>query len=509
MKKSASEFWVYAIAIAVLAATLPFYYLAWSTPSFGIVHDDAIHLVTAKALATGKGYRIISLPKELPQTKYPVLFPLLLSVVWRLDPDFPANLAFLKIVPLLCTVAWAISLFCLARRLSIPRPHALCIASLLLAVPWVLSMSGLLRSEPLFAALSTWALIYILDAEREGRLRSAVYAAVLAALAYHTRTAAMALMAGSLCGLLLAKRFRLALTFAALCFALCTPWILWQRTQQQPIFPHAEAFYSAATYHYENVITYFPLSQKIVIVSKNLLNIIEAPAFLLGCGSAVLGLPLAFSIWLVALRGLTRIRRSVAVVFITSILIPLLYAGQPFRYFVPILGLLFLLVYFGLPGNRFRIAAYALLTLQVFAGLWLLRRDSQRPQIMAPEAAGFHSTWPDVMAMEDWLRANSSPEDVVISAMDPLTYLYTGRKGIRGSVLRPLDIFGLPVDFDAHKEYVRVLNLAHVKYVVQMDPDYYDRFLTPSTLGFFHAGNLQEVHRVGFFRIYRLVRPPS
>src|SRR5262249_55405488 len=139
--------------------------------------------------------------------------------------------------------------FCLARRLTIPRPHALCIASLLLAVPWVSSMSGLLRSEPLFGALSTWSLIYILDAESRGRLRSAVYAAVLAALAYHARTAAMALMAGGFCGLLLAKRFRLAMVFATVCAALCAPWILWQRTQQQPVFPHPEVFYSAATYH--------------------------------------------------------------------------------------------------------------------------------------------------------------------------------------------------------------------------------------------------------------------
>src|SRR5262249_49748420 len=65
---------IYALAAAIIVAVLPFYYLAWSTPSFGIVHDDGIYVVTAKALATGQGYKIISLPSALPQTKYPILF---------------------------------------------------------------------------------------------------------------------------------------------------------------------------------------------------------------------------------------------------------------------------------------------------------------------------------------------------------------------------------------------------------------------------------------------------
>jgi hypothetical protein len=164
MRNTRRDLWAYLLAATVIVVILPFYYLAWSTPSFGIVHDDGIYLVTAKALATGRGYRIISLPREFAQTKYPILFPLLLSFVWRLDPVFPQNLALLKLVPLLSTVAWAMGLFCLARRIAIPRPHALCLASLLLAFPWVVSFSGLLRSESLFAALSTWAVVFLVRA---------------------------------------------------------------------------------------------------------------------------------------------------------------------------------------------------------------------------------------------------------------------------------------------------------------------------------------------------------
>ena len=67
--------------------------------TFGMFHDDGVYLVTAKALATGQGYRIASLPGQPAQTKYPELFPWLLSLVWRAFPVFPQNLPWLRIVP--------------------------------------------------------------------------------------------------------------------------------------------------------------------------------------------------------------------------------------------------------------------------------------------------------------------------------------------------------------------------------------------------------------------------
>ena len=49
---------------------------------------------TARSLAEGHGYRIISLPGSPPQTKYPILFPHLLSLPW------------LRTIPLAATVIW-------------------------------------------------------------------------------------------------------------------------------------------------------------------------------------------------------------------------------------------------------------------------------------------------------------------------------------------------------------------------------------------------------------------
>jgi hypothetical protein len=61
-------------------------------PQLGVHHDDSIYWVGAKSLATGQGYRLLSYPGEPFQTKYPPLFPALLSIAWKMDPAFPQNL---------------------------------------------------------------------------------------------------------------------------------------------------------------------------------------------------------------------------------------------------------------------------------------------------------------------------------------------------------------------------------------------------------------------------------
>src|SRR5512140_3524759 len=83
-------------AAVVLLALVPAIRLAWLSrdgPHLGFYHDDGVYWVTAKSIAEGGGYRIPSLPGAPYQTKYPPVFPALLSIVWRVTPEFPLNLA--------------------------------------------------------------------------------------------------------------------------------------------------------------------------------------------------------------------------------------------------------------------------------------------------------------------------------------------------------------------------------------------------------------------------------
>src|SRR5689334_3230527 len=59
---------------------------------FGQSADDAVYWVSAKSLADGAGYRVPSLPGQPFAVKYPPVYPLYLSIAWRIDPVFPRNL---------------------------------------------------------------------------------------------------------------------------------------------------------------------------------------------------------------------------------------------------------------------------------------------------------------------------------------------------------------------------------------------------------------------------------
>src|SRR5262245_1204078 len=84
--------------LIILFLSAPLYCALLAPQRFGGYHDDGIYATTAKALATGQGYRIISLPSEPAQTKYPPLYPLLLSLIWRVYPRFPENVAWLTML---------------------------------------------------------------------------------------------------------------------------------------------------------------------------------------------------------------------------------------------------------------------------------------------------------------------------------------------------------------------------------------------------------------------------
>ena len=263
---------VWAIPCLLFLALLPFYHLAWSAQGTGLSHDDGIYLVTAKALATGKGYTIISLPGELPQTKYPILFPLLLSFLWRMDPGFPENVGLLKLLPLAATVIWMAGVYRLARTLAASRMVSCCVTACVAATPWVVSFSGALRSESVFAALATWTVILLLRAERTGDWRAALWAAMLAAAAYHTRTAAVSSWPEYSWASFSRAGSVQPSSLAAVSGALCLPWILWQA--QQNILSPVERYYTSLSYREENVILrYFTGPEKLVIIHRNLLNI--------------------------------------------------------------------------------------------------------------------------------------------------------------------------------------------------------------------------------------------
>ena len=113
-----------------LAALVPSAYLAWTLrtmPHLGFYHDDSIYWVSGRSLAMGDGYRIESLPGQPYQTKYPPLYPALLAAIWKLDPQFPANLPLATLFAWLLLPLFLAALWFLLARIRIQSARAICL----------------------------------------------------------------------------------------------------------------------------------------------------------------------------------------------------------------------------------------------------------------------------------------------------------------------------------------------------------------------------------------------
>src|SRR6266567_4558667 len=134
-----------ALAAAMLVVLLiPAAHLAWvarDMPHLGHLHDDSIYWVAAKSLAQGHGYRILSLPQQPFETKYPPLFALALSLIWRLNPQFPENLQLATVfawvwLPIFLSLAWI-----WFRRAGFELRGRVALCAVLALSPWLVFLS--------------------------------------------------------------------------------------------------------------------------------------------------------------------------------------------------------------------------------------------------------------------------------------------------------------------------------------------------------------------------------
>ncbi len=143
----------------VLTFAVVLYIVAMQPDMLGFYHDDGVYAVTGKALAEGKGYRIISLPGEPVQMTYPVFYPLVLSVVWRIFPDFPANIPALKAPSIIFTLLFLFATYhYLTRRNYASKRMALAIVLMTAINPWMVWAATMAMSEALYCLVTVLAL---------------------------------------------------------------------------------------------------------------------------------------------------------------------------------------------------------------------------------------------------------------------------------------------------------------------------------------------------------------
>ena len=487
--------WGVAIPAFLLLLLIPIYSMAIAATPIGMMHDDGIYVVTGQAIAAGHGFNIDSYPAEMRQTKYPIVLPLVLAGMWRLNPHFPENIPLLKSIPILALFAWgAICFHYFRRHAQLPIPAILWILVFVATNPWSLFCSSLVLSETLFAALALASLAVAATAttvptSSQWRILAS---ALLAGAAYQTRTAGVAVIVAIALWLLFQRRFRQAALFLAVTGVSVLAWMIWQR-QVGDTETSIEAYYTAKNYtDWSSLSDAFSRMDKITVGVANFVLIWTYPsrvvfAFRFPAGThAALPLLTAVPFWILFVRGVRRapsVMMPAALFILLSSGMLMLWVWPPERFLLPILPLLLLFVYYGLPAQAPRWVLASLVVLPVLVIFQASRATvadgfPQYPSFSwAVKRTHAQIEWRKISRLYEWIKQNAAPDSVILANDDPAVYLYTGRKSIRPFKVDSADImYGIhrPLALKIH-DFERISDKFHAHYLLETASDDLDQ----------------------------------
>ncbi len=229
-----TKLWLW-IAAAVIAALFIVIYAMRLDRVVGMFQDDAWYVLLAKALATGQGYTLVNSPTSGILPLYPPAFPFLLSLVYRLAPQFPENLWLLKSISIVAMFVTGVVAFVYCTRYrEMPKAVALAIAAGIVLHPGLAFMAtGSVMSE---CAFTLAQMVAILAVERCAAARDdnrfwlyALLAAAATSWAFLTRSMAAGLILAALLYLAKERLFKHAAVFAVGVALFAGSWTLYSR----------------------------------------------------------------------------------------------------------------------------------------------------------------------------------------------------------------------------------------------------------------------------------------
>lgn len=420
-------------------------------PAVGTFQDDGLYLATAKSLAEDQGYSIQSLPQPLPQTKYPPLFPLLISLIWRLCPQFPDNLPFLRLVSLACTWGWVLLVWKFVSRDLGRREAAIWIAGITLTCPMTTYLSASLLSEPLFAFTSTLCIVLVVRLSRGSADATYLYGALIglaAAAAFNTRTIGVALFPVVLLDLLRNRRWRCMMGFCLTIALFCLPWLLWQSGHPIPEDPLL-AYYTKGSYAGWNVLNGGTKGYLTNVVGANLMGMLMAPLALWQVSfpwSHLAGLMLTIASGVGLFRIVASRFSACATWVIATSGVLLFWAWPPFRFLAPLIPFLLIGIVLSAPwpaAPSFRYLGRVLATCMILWGVFCSSRNaiiSQNTGVSQGPFGHENLTWRDMRATHHWLMSHAPSGAVLAATLDSQYWLYSQRKTLIPFVRDPFKL---------------------------------------------------------------------
>jgi hypothetical protein len=476
MKRIRSASWLGLLLIFTLYAGL-----VWSlTPTnyFGLTEDDSLYFSSGKVLAEGHGYVLPSLPGSPPATKYPILYPWLMSLVWRASPSFPQNLKIAIAFNVACGFVFLGVAFAFLRTIrELTVPERLAITALCAMHPMVLFHSANVLPEIPFAALSLGAITLATRAvSTDGGEFESAASGVLSGLALLTRTLGLPIAAALFLATMARAKWRKSIYFVGgvLPFAAFSCW----RSMHVVVVSSPDAAPPCSNVvrmswlYYTSYLGFWkadvlPGGGLLHVLKQNVLLLLLQPGAYLVAPSTVRPAVLAFApaviLSVAAIRGLSlRLgaeKWQPAHFALALYAIPLLLWDYPVmeRFLLPFLPVFVAGVW--LEGKTLgrRIVKDALRPREarpvpqagaaIFLGLALLavaisaiKSHCQEFVMLRHTSIARHQLLPDKQQTYAWLNHNTPPDSRIVAYEDAVVYLYANRQVIRPVIFSPSGI---------------------------------------------------------------------
>jgi len=457
------------VLIVILFASSGLYYAAIAPERFGSYHDDSIYATTAKAMATGQGYRIISLPSEPAQTKYPPFYPLLLSLIWTVHAQFPQNVVWMT---LLSSVA-ALSFLALTYRYLTSHGYSTSLQALIVvglaAINWrTIILAAGMYSEMFFAALSVAAL-HLAERETSGKRNwmSGLLLGILLGLVFLTRSSGLVLLLSVGGYFALHKNWRRAAFVLATGGLFVLGWVWWCYENKTSDSGINTAYYTSYLGHLKQTIAGLQattnssaLSVYLNIILTNFIGgiLVSVPLVCSGLnygwmsspGSSVVSFLFLLLLLVVLVKAFVKHLASgvrlLHIYLLSSLAIYLLWLpGVAYdRFLMPLLPFLLVFVVRGFDvdfsaarndlkaGDTVRkfSGGFIVLILLAALGLGLYSYGSGIYRYFATPNASAVRAAEDSQAIA-WLAEHADRSDTIACYRDPKYFLHTGNKAVR------------------------------------------------------------------------------
>ena len=440
------------VLMLILAALAPSAFVAWRATGLnhlGAMHDDATYWATAKALAGGRGYRMLWLPGEPRQTLYPPLYPLLLSTAWRIGGTFPNSA---KLAVLLTWLMLPLLLFVTDRLAKVLGAGALARCVLVVWLAWnpiVILLSTSLMSELLFTcAVVTVAWGIAQGCANDSADRIAWWAGCAGAIAYLTRGAGVVLLPAGVICFLVQRKYRCAGLFCAAMAPAIVAWELWIRIHAGDVGASGYRSYlghfAGTTWSYRWMV----LVNNLYLSSHRLADLMLPSSGL--PGAEWIGIAIFVCTILALLHGVARPRRPAFAAAWIALSYGVLVVVWPIptasRYWVPALPLILAYLVSLKPDFLTRhviLAAIATLA----GGYYSLISYAAYSGVLPASLKRSENTLREMQPLYHWLGGHS-PSAHLFTENAAMVYLRTGRTAVEPTI--PVtDWYRSPAEIDA------------------------------------------------------------